>query len=427
MSSGDNITKRGSSRRKFLAITSTAAAAGIAGCAGSGGGSGGGGASSGGAKSGSTTSKSVIKGGGGSSSSGRADRAPPASAAVIVGSITIPSKVASTANDEGEVVVYSTMDEPDLLKYIVPGFEEAFPGIKMTVQGLGSGELSTKLISEKRVGKVMSDATTFNLGASRSIAPEGVFVGFGKDHWLKKECAAMGYDPTIHEKSYEVPGYGNAYTLIYNTELTTEAEAPSKWEDLGDDKWSGQQGIVMQHPAQLSSMGGLFSTLYGKWGHDKWVEVVGNIMDNTPQIISSNSASYRVLLQGEKALSPNYINDLAAQLGAGESPPAQCKWLDPGLLNNTPGHVTAGAKHPNAGLCYAAWFASELGQMLVGDTGRTPVFSPVAATHDLFKVVIPEGTSILPTGFNNPKYNGTAYLEEPDAFVPLFEEHFGGR
>ena len=90
-------------------------------------------------------------------------------------------------------------------------------------------------------------------------------------------------------------------------------------------------------------------------------------------------------------------------------------------------HVTAGAKHPNAGLCYAAWFASEEGQMLVGDTGRTPVFSPVAATHDLFKVVIPEGTSILPTGFNNPKYNGTAYLEEPDAFVPLFEEHFGGR
>ena len=134
MSSGDNITKRGSSRRKFLAITSTAAAAGIAGCTGGSGGSGSGGASSGGAKSGSTTSKNVIKGGGGSASAGRADRAPPASAAVIVGSITIPSKVASTANDEGEVIVYSTMDEPDLLKYIVPGFEEAFPGIKMTVQ-----------------------------------------------------------------------------------------------------------------------------------------------------------------------------------------------------------------------------------------------------------------------------------------------------
>ena len=61
MSSGDNITKRGSSRRKFLAITSTAAAAGIAGCTGGSGGSGSGGASSGGAKSGSTTSKNVIK------------------------------------------------------------------------------------------------------------------------------------------------------------------------------------------------------------------------------------------------------------------------------------------------------------------------------------------------------------------------------
>ena len=144
--SGDNNIQRGSSRRKFLAITSTAAAAGIAGCTGSGGGSGGGGASTG-AKSGSTTSQSIVKGGGSSSSAGRADRAPPASAAVIVGSITIPSKVASTATEEGEVVVYSTMDEPDLLKYIVPGFEEAFPGIKMTVQGLGSGELSTKLLS----------------------------------------------------------------------------------------------------------------------------------------------------------------------------------------------------------------------------------------------------------------------------------------
>ena len=426
MSSGDNITKRGSSRRKFLAVASTAAAAGIAGCASSSSGSSSGGAS-GGAKSGSTTSTNVIKGGQGDSSAGRNDRAPPATSSVVIGSITVPSAVVTKANEEGEVIVYSTMDEPDLLKYIVPGFEEAFPGIKMTVQGLGSGELSTKLLTEKRVNKVMSDATTFNLGASRSIAPEGVFVGFGKDHWIKKECAAMGYDPAIHAKSYEVPGYGNAYTLIYNTELTTEAEAPSKWEDLGDDKWSGQMGICMQHPAQLSSMGGLFSTLYAKWGHEKWAEVVGNIMDNKPQIISSNSASYRVLLQGEKALSPNYINDLAAQLGAGESPPAQCKWLDPGLMNNTPGHVTAGAPHPNAGLCYAAWFASELGQEKVGDTGRTPTFSPTAATHDLFKVVIPEGTQIMPTGYNNPTYNGSAYLETPDAFVPLFEEHFGGR
>ena len=85
MSSGDNITKRGSSRRKFLAITSTAAAAGIAGCTG---GSGGGSGGSSAAPAASKPSTSAP--------------APAASAGLQIGSITIPSDIVTAAQAEGE-------------------------------------------------------------------------------------------------------------------------------------------------------------------------------------------------------------------------------------------------------------------------------------------------------------------------------------
>ena len=98
MSSGDNITKRGSSRRKFLAITSTAAAAGIAGCTGSGG------SDSGGSSAAPAASKPESSA-----------PAPAASAGLQVGSITIPSDIVAAAQAEGECSLYGAMDEPDML------------------------------------------------------------------------------------------------------------------------------------------------------------------------------------------------------------------------------------------------------------------------------------------------------------------------
>ena len=347
-----------------------------------------------------------------------------------MGNEWIPSDVMQAAQEEGEVVVYGAVDEPDLKDPIKPRFEEAFPGITARVSGLGTSEIASKLVSEKRANNVQSDVTLYSRPAGRAVASAGVYVDLEQDHWLKQQASEMGYAEGYWKPpsatTAELPGYGLPFTLIYNTDKVSESEAPDSWEGLGDDQWTGSNGIVMQHPSQLSSMGGLYATLFGLWGEEKWTRQVGRLVDNNPQLISSNSQSYRTMIQGEKALSPNYINDLVAQLDAGDNPPAATKWLEPALQSTISTRLTADSRNPNAGMVFASWFVSEPGQQTIGDTGRTPIHGPTASTHDLFKQVIPEGVTIRPQAYNNPTYEGSVYLQNPDAFLPLFEEHFGG-
>jgi len=411
MSSGDNITKRGSSRRKFLAITSTAAAAGIAGCTGSGG------SDSGGSSAAPAASKPESSA-----------PAPAASAGLKVGSITIPSDIVAAAQAEGECSLYGAMDEPDMLDPIKPAFEEAVPGVTLTPWGGGSSEIASKLIAEFKANIVSSDVSLYSLPTGRAAASAGVYVEYSNDHWLKQVANDLGYPAGSWQSpeapAYEFPAYGLPYTLHYNTDMMSEGDVPSTYEEWTGSQYTGSNGFVMQDPRQLSSIGSLFATLYGLWGEEKMTAWAGDFMKLKPQFTTGNTGAYNVCLAGEKALCNTYINDLVGQTAAGESIPMKLKWIDPALSSMVPLHLSAGAPHPNAGEAFCAWMMSEDGQEKIADTGRTPAHGPSAATHADFAAFIPSDQVILPYAYNNPVYGGKTYIQEPAAFLPLFEELF---
>ena len=411
MSSGDNITKRGSSRRKFLAITSTAAAAGIAGCTGSGG------SDSGGSSAAPAASKPESSA-----------PAPAASAGLKVGSITIPSDIVAAAQAEGECSLYGAMDEPDMLDPIKPAFEEAVPGVTLTPWGGGSSEIASKLIAEFKANIVSSDVSLYSLPTGRAAASAGVYVEYSNDHWLKQVANDLGYPAGSWQSpeapAYEFPAYGLPYTLHYNTDMMSEGDVPSTYEEWTGSQYTGSNGFVMQDPRQLSSIGSLFATLYGLWGEEKMTAWAGDFMKLKPQFTTGNTGAYNVCLAGEKALCNTYINDLVGQTASGESIPMKLKWIDPALSSMVPLHLSAGAPHPNAGEAFCAWMMSEDGQEKIADTGRTPAHGPSAATHADFAAFIPSDQVILPYAYNNPVYGGKTYIQEPAAFLPLFEELF---
>lgn len=342
----------------------------------------------------------------------------------------IPNSVLRQAREEGEAVIYGAVDEPDLQDPIRTTFEDSFPDITASVSGFGSSEIASKMVSERRTGNVQSDMVLNSVGTARGVAGQDIYVEVPNDHWLIQQVQEMGYpasffDPTAGSPPWELPGYGIPYTLLYNTERVSASEAPQEWEALADDRWTGSQGIVMQHPAVLSFTGELFATLYQEWGEEKWAEVVAGIMDNNPQLTPTGSGAYTPLVQGERGISPNLINDLVGQLAEGDDPPLDVTWPEPSMLLSVPIYLTKGARHPNAGMVFASWFLSEEGQQTIGDTGRTPVHPPTASSHALFAAVIPQGVAIQPGGFNNPTYEGANFLTDPDGWLPLFEEHFG--
>jgi len=416
-------------RRQFLKVSAVGAGiAGIAGCTGSSGGSSGSGAAR--EKSGSTTSSSVVKGGSASSAAGRSERkpAPGASAGLKIGSITVPSAVISKAQAEGECLLYGAMDEPDMLDPIKPAFEESVPGVKLTPWGGGSSEIASKLIAEKKAGIISSDVSLYSLPTARAAASAGVYRRLENDHWLKQVAGDLGY-PEGQWKApeaprYELPGYGLPYTLHYNTDMISEGDVPSTYEEWTGSQYTGSNGFVMQDPRQLSSIGSLFATLYGLWGAEKMTAWAKDFMANKPQFTTGNTGAYNVCLAGEKALCNTYINDLVGQTAAGESIPMKLKWIDPALSSMVPLHLTAGAPHPNAGEAFCAWLMCEEGQEKIADTGRTPAHGPSAATHADFAAFIPSDQVILPYAYNNPVYSGKTYIQEPAAFLPLFEELF---
>ena len=411
MSSGDNITRRGSSRRKLLAITSTAAAAGIAGCTGSGG------SDSGGSSAAPAASKPESSA-----------PAPAASAGLKVGSITIPSDIVAAAQAEGECSLYGAMDEPDMLDPIKPAFEEAVPGVTLTPWGGGSSEIASKLIAEFKANIVSSDVSLYSLPTGRAAASAGVYVEYSNDHWLKQVANDLGYPAGSWQSpeapAYEFPAYGLPYTLHYNTDMMSEGDVPSTYEEWTGSQYTGSNGFVMQDPRQLSSIGSLFATLYGLWGEEKMTAWAGDFMKLKPQFTTGNTGAYNVCLAGEKALCNTYINDLVGQTASGESIPMKLKWIDPALSSMVPLHLTEAAPHEAAGMTFCAWFMSEVGQEKVADTGRTPAHGPSAAAHADFSAFIPSDQVILPYAYNNPVYGGKTYIQEPAAFLPLFEELF---
>lgn len=385
----------GTMRREFIKVAAgTTTVAGIAGCLG---------------------------GGGGAGDTGGGTGSPTPSE----GTGRIPSSVISAAQEEEQLSVYATISQSDLNEFFKPVFEERYPWAEVDFQNFGSAELASKIISEKRTGNVTADVVSISRGTSLSLVGQDVFRSIGEEHFLYQQSAEMGYPEEFYTQGIMLPGYGLPYTLLYNTDHISEAEAPDSWEGLGDDQWTGQSGIVMQHPSQLSSTGGLFATLWGMWGEEKWRNVVADIMDNNPQLGTSNSQSYRVMIQGERTLSPNYVNDLILQVKQGENPPAATKWLDPSLMVTVPTNLVQDAPHPNLAEVFVSWFISEEGQELIGNTGTWPMHAPTADGHPDLERVIPSGTEIRPQAFNNPTYQGEGYLENPNAWVPLFNEAFG--
>ena len=414
-------------RRQFLKVSAVGVGiAGLAGC--TGGGSSGSGATR--EKSGSSESSSVVAGGSASSATGRSERqpAPGASAGLQIGSITVPSAVIKAAQAEGECLLYGAMDEPDMLDPIKPAFEESVPGVKLIPWGGGSSEIASKLIAEFKANIVSSDVTLYSLPTARAAASAGVYVEYTNDHWLKQVASDLGYPAGSWQSpeapAYEFPCYGLPYTLHYNTDIMSEGDVPSTYEEWTGSQYTGQNGFVMQDPRQLSSIGSLFATLWGLWGEDKMRAWAADFMKIKPQFTTGNTGAYNVCLSGEKALCNTYINDLVGQTAAGESIPMKLKWIDPALSSMVPLHMTAGAPNPNAGEAVCAWFMSEVGQEKIADTGRTPAHGPSASAHADFAAFIPSDQVILPYAYNNPVYGGKTYIQDPAAFLPLFEEIF---
>ena len=165
--------------------------------------------------------------------------------AVLLAAAFILTAGAAFAAPSGKVMVYSSMQE-DQLVAIKKGFEAKYPDIVMDYYFAGTGRVITKIATEHQAGQVAADILWVGDPVEfLSFKKEGILAPYSSP-----EAAAIDakfIDPDHCYTGARMMNMG----IGYNSALVTPEEAPQSWNDLLDTKWEGQ--IVMTDPASAGT------------------------------------------------------------------------------------------------------------------------------------------------------------------------------
>ena len=163
----------------------------------------------------------------------------------LVLSLLLVALVASNAFGAGKVMLYSSMQE-DQLVAIKKGFEAKYPDIVLDYYFAGTGRVITKIATEHQAGQVAADVIW--------VGDPSDYLSFKKEGILEKYSSPEA--AAIDAKFIDPDGYYTGARMMnmgigYNSALVEPENAPKSWNELLDPKWEGQ--IVMTDPSSAGT------------------------------------------------------------------------------------------------------------------------------------------------------------------------------
>jgi iron(III) transport system substrate-binding protein len=142
--------------------------------------------------------------------------------------------------------------------------------------------------------------------------------------------------------------------LVYNKNKVQESELPSTWEGLIDSKWAGK---VVVDPRATS-----MSLLSIVWGKDKALDWYKRLLaTDKPLVTTGESAGVVKVGSGEALLSTSAYDATVRQQDAAGAP-VGIKFLDVVGAKDHYAVIMKQTPHPNASVCFLAWWGSQEGQ-----------------------------------------------------------------
>lgn len=249
-------------------------------------------------------------------------------------------ELVSAAQAEGGPLVWYTGVGEGGHSALSAAFTEKY-GIDVEVVRLATGPLMERFGAEVDAG-----ATQADIVEPASPAP---FVD--QPEWFADISDLPGHDvyPDKFKTDKTIVTSVSSYVVTYNTDLVSEDEVPSTWEELADPKWKGK--ILLSDPRSTPSWMGWAWRVYETEG----IELLERIGAQDLDLSESASAGAAQIAAGAKELSvpaaPGNSADLRAQ-GA----PVGMKLI----LENTSGPaismgIAADAPHPATARLFAAF------------------------------------------------------------------------
>lgn len=317
----------------------------------------------------------------------------------VLASATLAPKGAFAAADveaarrEGALLWYTTLVVDQVVRPLIQGFSQKYPGIKVSFVPGPAQEQTLRITSEARAGQPRGDVVDgafsfFPLNAAGLIAPYSV------------ESAAQY--PTVYK---DPAGLWTAHFLgaavaAVNTDMVRAEEIPQTYDDLLHPRWRGR--IAWPDTPTLYGGAGVVGNILTFMGRDKGMEFIEKLAKQ--QIINVPSNQRVVLDQciaGQYPLVLSVFNHHAA-FSASRGAPIKWLKLEPVLVSFSTISLIKNAPHPNAAKLFLEYNMSEEGQTIYGASGYVPVHSKAASQ---FPGLRPEdgnfkATIITPANFN---------------------------
>ena len=206
------------------------------------------------------------------------------------------------------------------------------------------------------------------------------------DTYRANQDLLQAYTPStvadLKEQAVDPNGYYTGFdmgpmVMIYNTDLVDEADAPTEWADLLDEKYFGQ--IATADPTASSSSFSCMMSIMQAYGTDdgKGYEFVEKLVDNLDgKIIESSSGVIKGVANGEYMVGLTYEEGALRYIGSGA--PVQIVYPAEGTSASPSGvGIIKNCKNLKSAQMFIDYIASEEVQSQLGSLNRRSVRTDV--------------------------------------------------
>lgn len=286
------------------------------------------------------------------------------------------------------------------------GFKEDIPWINPQGVKFSGGELLSRFESEYEAGQPTIDM----------VWTPGVMALIEADYMvnLKETLPAFGNIPGDAKGDHWVPNKTSAYGLLYNSDMISENELPSSWDELTNPEYKGRmimgQSFSWMHPG----------VHWIEQQNSGWIDEMAN---QDIRFASGLGAAVKQMAAGARALNPvtnlkyPWIEDRAAG-----TPAKVSVETEPVFLYVNPSGVNKRAPQKNSALYLANYLCTDQGQKRIKEAVKTDC---AGMNTDSLQCDPKEYHQTLTEGVDNFQFAGFLPPSEYNDFAEQWQEAMG--
>ncbi len=271
-------------------------------------------------------------------------------------------KLYEAAKGEGEAIIYANMDV-SAMKPLTDGFMKKYPGVKATSVHFSGASIITRLDTEARAGKPLSDVVLSGQLGVLALIDKNIAARY-------RSPAREFFSPGLKDKEGLWTAYmTNVMVSAYNTRQVKKEEAPHKVEDLLKPRWNGK--LTMDSQSYV-----WFGTMMQFLGEDAGLRFMKHLNEQNISHQRGRRLMTQLVAAGEFDMAVetnlNSVLSLAKQGAPLAFAPIQPYFLSPSLV-----FMNANAPRPYAGALFIDYLLSEAGQKIIVGVNRMPANAKV--------------------------------------------------